>query len=951
MKGITTILLLVLSLSSTFAAHIVGGDMYYECLGNNEYLITLKVYRDCYSFGPNVADFDAPAYISVYNSNGVEVEFIEAYFGSRTTIPPVINNPCVTPPSDVCVEEAIYGFSVTLGNDPGGYDVVYTRCCRNATITNIINPSDVGATYTVHIEPNNPVCNSSPFFNEFPPIVICTGEPLVFDHSATDLDGDLLVYELCTPYVGADPTDPQPLPPAPPPFTNVVWASGYSTLYPLNASPGLTIDASTGLLTGTPTATGQFVVGICVSEYRNGTLIGTTRRDFQFNVTPCNYNVEADVPIIDTVTWNTADVKGVFSYECQDLTVDMVNTSISASSYYWDFGDPTTTADTSSLFEPSYTYPDSGQYVVTLIANPSFSCADTVKVIVRVFPGFVADFDATDVCEGEILNFADQSTTQYGSIDTWTWDLGDGNFEGVQNPSNIYADGGTYPVTLYVTNTKGCRDTITKQVTLNYKPEVTFNNTPACLYSNMIFADQSTIPSGSISTRSWYRNDSLINNNRIFTWRDSTLATNTIKLIVESDKGCIDSLDRTYTVYPLPVVTASNDTSMCVGDTVDLFATGGESYDWTPDNGLRIPDLADVKASPTSDTRYVVVATDSNGCKNADTVNVVVHPLPSIQIGNDTMICEGESQTLYGNTNGVTYSWSPGGLLSDSTIATPFWTPDSSTTFILTTTSVFGCINKDSTFVEVQHPIDTRLASAPELCEFDTLQLEATGGKYYVWSPGYLVSDSTIANPITSPDSSVMLTVVSSNDCVQFNDTLDIEVIVNSLPEAYAGEDTTIKRDETYQLYQATSTATNYLWSPADGLDDPTLLNPMATPFNTTQYLLTVTDDNGCQQTDTITVYVDVVDLLVIPTAFSPNNDGHNDVFRIIRYLNIAELLEFSIYNRWGQRVFHTDRLDDYWDGTFKGELQDMDVFVFVVKAKTKDGNDIFRTGNVTLVR
>lgn len=941
----------MLSFSSTFAAHIVGGDMYYECLGGNDYQITLKVYRDCYSFGPQVADFDAPAYISIYDGAGFEVESINTYFISRVTIPPVTNNPCVTPPADVCVEEAIYTFEVTLGNDPAGYDVVYTRCCRNATITNIQNPSDVGATYTVHIDPNDPVCNSSPSFNEFPPIVICTGEPLNFDHSATDPDGDVLVYELCTPYVGADPNDPQPIPPDPPPFLNVMWAGGYTTLYPLNAAPGLSIDPNTGLLTGTPNATGQFVVGICVNEFRNGVLIGTTRRDFQFNVTPCNYNVEADIPIIDTVTWNTPDVKGVFSYECQDLTVDMINISQSASSYLWDFGDPTTSADTSSLYQPSYTYPDSGQYVVTLIANPSFSCADTVKVIVRVFPGFGAEFDATEVCEGEIVNFTDRTATQYGQVSSWDWTFGDGNGDNTQNPANIYGQGGDYPVTLIARNTKGCRDTITKLVTSNYKPDVLISNTVACLYNDLAFIDQSTVNNATTAVRSWYHNDNYIGGSDVILWRDSTLASNTIKLVVETDKGCIDSSDKAYTVFPLPVITASNDTDMCLGETVQLNATGGERYDWIPNTGLRIPDLDTVDASPTTDTRYIVVVTDSNGCKERDTVNVVVHPLPTVQVNNDTFICEGESQTLVGNTDGISYSWSPGGLLSDSTVAAPFWTPDSTTTFVLTTTNVFGCINKDSTTTEVQHPINTTLAQAPELCEFDTLQLDAQGGKYYIWSPGYLVSDSTIGNPTTSPDSTVSLTVISSNDCPQFNDTLDIDVVVNQLPEVNAGEDTTIKRDEFYQIYQATSTADNYLWTPANGLDDPTLLNPITSPFNTTKYYLTVTDDKGCQNIDTLIIYVDVVDLLVIPNAFSPNNDGHNDVFRIIRYLNIDELLEFNIYNRWGERVFQTNNIDDYWDGTYKGEQQDLSVFVFIVKAKTKDGNVIVRSGNVTLVR
>ena len=106
-------------------------------------------------------------------------------------IPVTINNPCLQAPPNVCVEEAVYTVNVNLPPIAGGYNIAYQRCCRNQSIVNLTNPSSEGSTYYVAIpESALSSCNSSPYFNEFPPLALCIGEELVFDHSATDPDGD-----------------------------------------------------------------------------------------------------------------------------------------------------------------------------------------------------------------------------------------------------------------------------------------------------------------------------------------------------------------------------------------------------------------------------------------------------------------------------------------------------------------------------------------------------------------------------------------------------------------------------------------------------------------------------------------------------------------------------------------------------------------------------------------
>ena len=255
------------------ATHIVGGELYYEYLGNDEYEIRLTVYRDCF-YG--VPPFDEPAYVGVWDANNNLVTTLYLYTnGDSATVPPIINSPCFIPPTNVCYRVANYRINVTLPPIPGGYQLTYQRCCRNQTILNIVSPLSTGATFYASI-PENPIPNSNPVFNALPPPFICSGLPFVFDHSATDIDGDSLAYEICTPFEGASQQDPQPLPQNfPPPYNQVTYQNPFNLSNLLGGSP-LSIDSQTGELTATPNTIGQFVIGICCKEYRNGVLLSTT---------------------------------------------------------------------------------------------------------------------------------------------------------------------------------------------------------------------------------------------------------------------------------------------------------------------------------------------------------------------------------------------------------------------------------------------------------------------------------------------------------------------------------------------------------------------------------------------------------------------------------------------------------------------------------------------------
>lgn len=297
-------LFILLSGLKTYATHIVGGEVYYDDLGNDQYKIHMKVYRDCFN---GIPPFDGlpdangnivPPYFTIYDANGNVIAFHQFPAPAHNNIPLTINNPCVGVPNNVCVEVGIYEMTVTLPPKVGGYYIAYQRCCRNGTILNLVSPGSVGATYWEHIPgPEVVAHNSCPRFNMLPPVYICNGRAINFDHSATDPDGDSLVYSLCTPFDGLTSACPTvnngqtgcPTVNTPPPYTPVPFNSSYNASYPMASNPAININSVTGHLDGVPTINGQWVVGVCVSEYRHGVLIGVHHRDFQFNVTPCPY--------------------------------------------------------------------------------------------------------------------------------------------------------------------------------------------------------------------------------------------------------------------------------------------------------------------------------------------------------------------------------------------------------------------------------------------------------------------------------------------------------------------------------------------------------------------------------------------------------------------------------------------------------------------------------------
>ncbi len=271
--------------------------------------------------------------------------------------------------------------------------------------------------------------------------------------------------------------------------------------------------------------------------------------------------------------------------------------------------------------------------------------------------------------------------------------------------------------------------------------------------------------------------------------------------------------------------------------------------------------------------------------------------------------------------------------------------------YYLVIRDAINCEYLDSVEVAVRPDANFSVNAPGQICKDGSLQLSAAGGDIYSWLPASGLSNATIANPVASPSTTTDYTVtITESTCNQTQSlTTRLTIMPSPVINAVKSNDIDCSNDRS-QLN--VSGASQYSWSPATTLSNSSISNPVATPLTTTEYVVEGIDALGCKGYDTITVKVNNVNRggYLMPNAFTPNNDGLNDCYGI-KYWGVIEELEFSIFNRWGERIFYTRNVGQCWDGTYKGTKQDGGVYVYMIRAKTTCQSEVFRKGTVVLVR
>lgn len=448
------------------ANHMIGGDFAYTCMGNNRFEITLTLWLDCLPGNELVNGSDDSSTYNIFEKEtGERViggQFIYSLSSEVVPLSSSIDLSCINDIPSMCLLKKVFRFVVTLAPSVYGYDIAYQRYARTSTIVNLIEPGNTGATYVGEIPPfsDNECPNNSATFVAEPPQIICKGYNFIYDFSATDIDGDSLSYELCEAFKSPAGIG-KPFYFDPPPFLIVDYLPPYTYAVPMHGTPAINIGATDGVISFTPEEVGRYVVKICVKEWRNGINISSVSRDMLFIVTPCSKDVSANMPYLDYEP-------GTYVISCDSKTVFFENNSIGGQSYLWDFG---VDGATSTEFEPSFTYPDTGTYRIKLIVNPGSVCSDSLYRLVKIYPDFNTDFSyILPSCVGDTVYFMDQSTTTVYPLNYWAWNFGEGTNSAEQNPYHVYHGVAQVNVTLVSGNEIGCRDSIQAQINLPQQP-------------------------------------------------------------------------------------------------------------------------------------------------------------------------------------------------------------------------------------------------------------------------------------------------------------------------------------------------------------------------------------------------------------------------------------------------------------------------------------------------
>jgi len=848
------------------ADHITGGEMYYTynglSNGLNSYSVTLKLFMRCNSG----RQFPDPAIISVFNKLSFErISDISVALSRRETISIANSDPCISDPPTVCYEVAYYTFSVSLPVNQAGYILASEVNYRIRGITNI-NSSQVGATYSCEIPGSVPVANGytnvSAVFTGSDLVVVCANNFFSYSFAARDDDGDLLRYSFCSAFASTN-AGVNGVPAGNPPYRSVSYNSPeFSGSFPLGDK--VKIDPQTGLITGIAPATGTYVVTVCVEEVRNTIIIATQRKDLQINIADCS------------VAGAMLNEDYMLCGESRSLSITNNSNSPLIVSQDWEVVNPAgTVIYNTSTPTLNYTFPVNGTYTVRLAVNKNRPCSDTTSAKVFVYPGLVPDFSSAGICINRPTFFTDKTTTLSGTVNSWKWDFGvPGNITDVsalQNDSYSYTVDGLKTASLIVTTTDGCRDTVSKNISMIDKP---------------------------------------------------------------------------------PITLAFYDTLICVNDRVQLQAAGTGNFSWSPVADMANNNTATPTVFPGTTTTYYVNL-EREGCKNRDSVYVQVVDHVNLQLMNDTTICTGDTIQLQAISDGFKYAWTPAAQLIDANAKNPLAITPFTTAYQVIAT-IGGCTATENINVTaVPYPfvnagIDTTI------CYNTTAQLLAlTNGSSWSWKSASSLNDISLLNPVAYPirTSDYIFTAYDNRGCPKPGiDTVQVVVLPKIIP--YAGRDTSVVIGQALQL-NATGGYT-YLWSPSLSLSAANIANPVAVfneASNGLQYKVQAYNIAGCYDSAFINIKVYATQPTVfIPTAFTPNNDGRNDILRPIA-VGMKSLQYFQVYNRWGQLLFNTQTNGQGWDGRINGQLQSSNTYVWIVKAIDFSGAVYFKKGTVTLIR
>jgi gliding motility-associated-like protein len=436
------------------------------------------------------------------------------------------------------------------------------------------------------------------------------------------------------------------------------------------------------------------------------------------------------------------------------------------------------------------------------------------------------------------------------------------------------------------------------------------------------------------------------------------VAAGTYTIYIKDNNGCTTTIPMTVTQPATLTAVSVNANASCNGGNdgqIVITAAGGNSnYQYSIDGGANWQPSNTFNVAPGN---YVVQVKDALGCTTNFNTTVGLTNDLTLTPQADAIICESKSTQLNVTSNGLQYSWSPATALSNPNISNPVANPTVTTQYVVTVT-LGRCNARDTVVVNVNPAPIPNAGPDGFICYGQTYQLQASGGVQYRWTPSTYLSSTTISNPISTPSKDITYTLsilADANGCASLvTDEMTIDVTPPLKLKTYPYDTIGYPGDQ-FQLLAVPNDpdATTFVWTPAVGLSDPSIANPVVTVGaigQDIQYRVIASTVAGCRGEGYVKVRVYKGPDIYVPTGFTPNNDGKNDRFTPFP-VGMKSYNYFKVFNRWGQLLFSTTQLNVGWDGKWGGVEQPGGTYVWMIEGLTKDNRVVTKKGTVNLIR
>lgn len=577
-------------------------------------------------------------------------------------------------------------------------------------------------------------------------------------------------------------------------------------------------------------------IGLSSTTIANPVATPSVTTDYTVVVTN-NGCTKEDVVRVTVLSAPTADA-GPDKNVCLGST-----TTLNASggiTYLWT---PATGLSSNTIANPVVSTTVNTTYTVS-VSNGGCSGTDVVNVNVLSLPNVNAGSDLV-ICSGSSVSLNGSGGTTYTWSPTQQYDSGPGwNVSIMTNPNStspiVYPIYANTNFTLTASN-GSCTATDVVNVALVAPPNANAGSDVAICVGNSVGLNAS----GGTS----YTWTPAININNVNAYNPTVNPTSTVTYTVSVSNGvCVRTDEVIVTVETAPIAYAGADINLCHGSSAAMNATGGTGYVWSPPTGLSNPSSPNPVVTNTNTTTYTVTVSNAGGCSSTDVMVVNAVPRPNVNAGTDQTICQGNSVTMNGS-GAASYSWSPSGAFDFPNSVNPIANPGSTTNYTLTTSNG-TCTASDVVTVFVTPLPNADAGVNTNICYGASTTLNASGGTTYTWAPATGLSNINIPNPTANPSITTTYTVtVGNNGCVA---TDVVTITVDNTPFANAGTDINLCFGSSATLNA--SGGTGYVWSPPQGLSNPSISNPIVTTTNTTTYTVTVTTAGGCISTDAVIV-------------------------------------------------------------------------------------------------